>query len=404
MFSISFLIYLISFVIVTVNILLVLNKIDKVKPAKYFIASVILFFLLFDFMNEITFYLIVGFINIVSYYLIRKKVFLGLFTTIWVGLLLILIDNFLSFILLILGIEVIHTSTYYLYSVLIFITSISVTVKVVKMKKISMLEKMKLNINVVIILFLTLYTLLIMNISIELYDYSINRKILLIFMTILVIILAFILMNFLLKYINESIEKEANARIVELQKNNFDEVKNVVERYVEFNHYTSNIIISMESIIEKGDIGEIKEYFNQNIKLMSKQLEEDIVIILSLNINDEVLRTVFISKIILLKSKGIDIQLKINSEVDIKYIKIIDLIKIFGEIFDNVIKYSKSEVIIVIEEVNNRYLIKIINDFEISKKDTGFGLTLIKKITESYDDIKFDYYIEEKNFVTSILL
>lgn len=403
----NFLIVIVSFLIATINVTLILKKVEKIKYIKFFLINIILFLILYKFINAVTYSPIITFINIFSYIIIKRKLLLGAFTSLLVTLVIILVDNVLIFLLIKYNILIVTTVKYYVYSLLLFVISLLITNNIVKKIKITeqlKIENVKLKIYTLISMVSIIFILLYINITVDVFNYEYDKKLFLALVSVLIVVTTFMLIDFSTKYIKELSEKEAQIQFNKMQKENLKTLETMTDLFIDNNHYLLNLIIAMEHLITKGDINEIREYFDDNLKSISREIEEKLKIKHILNIENEYLKTIFIFKIILLQSKGINVQVKMNSKLNTKNLELIDSIKIFGEIFDNIIKYCKNEVIIITEKKGNKCLIKIINDFEEDKKGTGFGLHIIRKVAKKYDYIDFDFYVKDNNFITSILL
>lgn len=309
-----------------------------------------------------------------------------------------------------------------LYSILFFILSFSIH----RFKKYYQSISLPLISKVIVsFLFCVMIIVLYLNIFIPTtYDERILSKI-----NLIIQVSYLVIMFFLSMILINNIKVENKIKYRQMQQSQYNEYLTSLEAIntdmQKFRHDYLNILITMEGYITKGNMDELRVYFNnkivkvENDTLIKNQLMKNIS-----NLEIIELKGLLLTKLLFATEKNISIQIEIPEKVLRIPIDIIDFSRILGILIDNAIEASIESIcptinLAILNTSQNSILFVIENTFQFedldinkiysnnysSKNNTrGYGLSNTLEILKNYPNALLNTRIEDSLFIQEIEL
>ena len=186
-------------------------------------------------------------------------------------------------------------------------------------------------------------------------------------------------------------------------------------------HDFAAIISSIEPALEREDINEIKDIYNKIYKKANNRLNIKKYSLFDLeNIKDIIVRNILIEKLILCKSKKINMNINVLGDVYEVDIPMLEKTRLLNILLDNAIEAAENtenptlnigilsnnnytEFIIENTFVNNIDINKIWEqNYSTKGRERGIGLNIISSILEDITNIDIETSIEDNNFIQRI--
>ena len=309
-----------------------------------------------------------------------------------------------------------------LYSILFFILSFSIH----RFKKYYQSISLPLISKVIVsFLFCVMIIVLYLNIFIPTtYDERILSKI-----NLIIQVSYLVIMFFLSMILINNIKVENKIKYRQMQQSQYNEYLTSLEAIntdmQKFRHDYLNILITMEGYITKGNMDELRVYFNnkivkvENDTLIKNQLMKNIS-----NLEIIELKGLLLTKLLFATEKNISIQIEIPEKILRIPVDIIDFSRILGILIDNAIEASIESIcptinLAILNTSQNSILFVIENTFQFedldinkiysnnysSKNNTrGYGLSNTLEILKNYPNALLNTRIEDSIFIQEIEL
>jgi len=153
---------------------------------------------------------------------------------------------------------------------------------------------------------------------------------------VIIAILGFYIYGKITTTSRERQQREAEYHNMQYYMNEIEKQYTASRKY---EHDYKNILLSIEEFINNKDIEGLKQYYSSNIKEMSIDIKKNEFALKYLcKIKVQELKSVFTAKLLMAKSKNIDISIEANDEIDHIPINPASLIRMIGIIMDNAIE------------------------------------------------------------------
>lgn len=338
---------------------------------------------------------------------------------------LMFFGNFLGFLFVVLVEN--HTQNYVIisfsYIVIFFAISLVLAFSVqILLKK---LMQSYLSINKT---YLTIISLVLVLSFIILYVYSqipnINNSSLKMYGLIFIGIILFftVLIIFISNYMIKELRYKRNMEEIETYYEYTLQIESINNEMRKFRHDYVNILTTMSEYIREDDMPGLRQYFNENIVPMKDNLQmKSIKINGTENLKVRAIKGLVTTKILQAQEKNIPISIEVPELVEHIEMNTIDLSRIIGIITDNAIEASETleDALIRIAFINTDSSIMFIvmnkckedmprihelfqERFSTKGENRGLGLSTLKEITDSTENVLLDTTIENGYFIQKV--
>lgn len=338
---------------------------------------------------------------------------------------LMFFSNFLGFLFVVLVEK--HTQNYVIisfsYIVIFFAISLVLAFSVqILLKK---LMQSYLSINKT---YLTIISLVLVLSFIILYVYSqipnINNSSLKMYGLIFIGIILFftVLIIFISNYMIKELRYKRNMEEIETYYEYTLQIESINNEMRKFRHDYVNILTTMSEYIREDDMPGLRQYFNENIVPMKDNLQmKSIKINGTENLKVRAIKGLVTTKILQAQEKNIPISIEVPELVEHIEMNTIDLSRIIGIITDNAIEASETleDALIRIAFINTDSSVMFIvmnkckedmprihelfqERFSTKGENRGLGLSTLKEITDSTENVLLDTTIENAYFIQKV--
>ncbi|TRL68147.1 quorum-sensing sensor histidine kinase AgrC [Staphylococcus haemolyticus] len=338
---------------------------------------------------------------------------------------LMFFGNFLGFLFVVLVEN--HTQNYVIisfsYIVIFFAISLVLAFSVqILLKK---LMQSYLSINKT---YLTIISLVLVLSFIILYVYSqipnINNSSLKMYGLIFIGIILFftVLIIFISNYMIKELRYKRNMEEIETYYEYTLQIESINNEMRKFRHDYVNILTTMSEYIREDDMPGLRQYFNENIVPMKDNLQmKSIKINGTENLKVRAIKGLVTTKILQAQEKNILISIEVPELVEHIEMNTIDLSRIIGIITDNAIEASETleDALIRIAFINTDSSVMFIvmnkckedmprihelfqERFSTKGENRGLGLSTLKEITDSTENVLLDTTIENGYFIQKV--
>lgn len=239
----------------------------------------------------------------------------------------------------------------------------------------------------------------------------------------------FIFMIILLAFILKIFFKEQKFKEKETQYENFLIYVSMLEKankdVQKFRHDYINILLTLKNFIDTNNLNDLRLYFEESILNFEKKTLDDQKILNHLkNIEVLGLKGLITSKAIIAQEQNILFSLEVPSTIQNIDFNLINLTRILGIFLDNAIESAQNctdgsiqLALLNLDELQTLIIIKnsldnasiniadIFNDSSSSKGNgRGLGLSIVKQIIESEDNVILNTHIEGCYFIQELLI
>ncbi|WP_204194347.1 GHKL domain-containing protein [Staphylococcus sp. GDY8P47P] len=200
------------------------------------------------------------------------------------------------------------------------------------------------------------------------------------------------------------------------------QIESINNEMRKFRHDYVNILTTMSEYIREDDMPGLRQYFNENIVPMKDNLQmKSIKINGTENLKVRAIKGLVTTKILQAQEKNIPISIEVPELVEHIEMNTIDLSRIIGIITDNAIEASETleDALIRIAFINTETSVMFIvmnkcqedmprihelfqERFSTKGENRGLGLSTLKEITDSTDNVLLDTTIENGYFVQKV--
>ena len=338
---------------------------------------------------------------------------------------LMFLSNFIGFLLVVLVEN--HTQNYVIitssYIIIFFAISLLLAFSVQFLLKKLMQSYLSINRT-----YLTIISIVLVLSFIILYVYSqmpnINNSSLKMYGLIFMGIILFftVLIVFISNYMIKELRYKRNMEEIETYYEDTLQIESINNEMRKFRHDYVNILTTMSEYIREDDMPGLRQYFNENIVPMKDNLQmKSIKINGTENLKVRAIKGLVTTKILQAQEKNIPISIEVPELVEHIEMNTIDLSRIIGIITDNAIEASETleDALIRIAFINTETSVMFIvmnkcqedmprihelfqERFSTKGENRGLGLSTLKEITDSTDNVLLDTTIENGYFVQKV--
>ncbi|MCQ9279303.1 quorum-sensing sensor histidine kinase AgrC [Staphylococcus borealis] len=338
---------------------------------------------------------------------------------------LMFLSNFIGFLLVVLVEN--YTQNYVIitssYIIIFFAISLLLAFSVQFLLKKLMQSYLSINRT-----YLTIISIVLVLSFIILYVYSqmpnINNSSLKMYGLIFMGIILFftVLIVFISNYMIKELRYKRNMEEIETYYEYTLQIESINNEMRKFRHDYVNILTTMSEYIREDDMPGLRHYFNENIVPMKDNLQmKSIKINGTENLKVRAIKGLVTTKILQAQEKNIPISIEVPELVEHIEMNTIDLSRIIGIITDNAIEASETleDALIRIAFINTETSVMFIvmnkcqedmpriheifqERFSTKGENRGLGLSTLKEITDSTDNVLLDTTIENGYFVQKV--
>ncbi|MGX0674376.1 quorum-sensing sensor histidine kinase AgrC [Staphylococcus hominis] len=200
------------------------------------------------------------------------------------------------------------------------------------------------------------------------------------------------------------------------------QIESINNEMRKFRHDYVNILTTMSEYIRENDMDGLKTYFNDNIVPMKDNLQMNSIKINGTdNLKVRAIKGLITTKILQAQEKNIPISIEVPELIDHIEMNRVDLSRIIGIIIDNAIEASEEleDALIRIAFINVETSVMFIvmnkckedmpkihelfqDSFSTKGDNRGLGLTTLKEITDTTENVLLDTTIENGYFVQKV--
>ena len=276
--------------------------------------------------------------------------------------------------------------------------------------------------------YLTIISLVLVLSFIILYVYSqipnINNSSLKMYGLIFIGIILFftVLIIFISNYMIKELRYKRNMEEIETYYEYTLQIESINNEMRKFRHDYVNILTTMSEYIREDDMPGLRQYFNENIVPMKDNLQmKSIKINGTENLKVRAIKGLVTTKILQDQEKNIPISIEVPELVEHIEMNTIDLSRIIGIITDNAIEASEAleDALIRIAFINTDSSVMFIvmnkckqdmprihelfqERFSTKGENRGLGLSTLKEITDSTENVLLDTTIENGYFIQKV--
>ena len=313
-------------------------------------------------------------------------------------------------------VDIVHTLTFALISIT-FAYSLKFLLKKLKHSYLSINKNYLIIISIVLVLsFIILYLyskVQTVNIS-SLKIYGLIFIGIIIFFITLIIIIS--------RYTLRELRYRRNMEEIETYYEYTLQIESINNEMRKFRHDYVNILTTMSEYIRENDMDGLKTYFNDNIVPMKDNLQMNSIKINGTdNLKVRAIKGLVTTKILQAQEKNIPISIEVPELIDHIEMNTVDLSRIIGIIIDNAIEASEEleDALIRIAFINVETSVMFIvmnkckedmpkihelfqDSFSTKGDNRGLGLTILKDITDTTENVLLDTTIENGYFVQKV--
>ncbi|MGS0644587.1 quorum-sensing sensor histidine kinase AgrC [Staphylococcus hominis] len=313
-------------------------------------------------------------------------------------------------------VDIVHTLTFALISIT-FAYSLKFLLKKLKQSYLSINKNYLIIISIVLVFsFIILYLyskVQTVNIS-SLKIYGLIFIGIIIFFITLIIIIS--------RYTLRELRYRRNMEEIETYYEYTLQIESINNEMRKFRHDYVNILTTMSEYIRENDMDGLKTYFNDNIVPMKDNLQMNSIKINGTdNLKVRAIKGLVTTKILQAQEKNIPISIEVPELIDHIEMNTVDLSRIIGIIIDNAIEASEEleDALIRIAFINVETSVMFIvmnkckedmpkihelfqDSFSTKGDNRGLGLTTLKEITDTTENVLLDTTIENGYFVQKV--
>lgn len=227
------------------------------------------------------------------------------------------------------------------------------------------------------------------------------------------------------KISNKKMADQLLEQRIQLQQDYIKDLEKNYQDLREFKHDYQNLLFSMNSYLEDGDLDGLRKYYDQNI-LPTRQMMQLFPANLSLldNMKNRDIRSLLSLKLMMAQEKGLSVQLVFPDEIKLDKKHTVHLVRMLGIILDNAIEGAsitkKKKIELIVLKKNNSVIIRVINttlntlplnklkqqgfSTKSNPKNEGLRLFILDELTKLNPYIFLETSIENQRFSQTIYI
>ncbi|EEK12929.1 quorum-sensing sensor histidine kinase AgrC [Staphylococcus hominis] len=313
-------------------------------------------------------------------------------------------------------VDIVHTLTFALISIT-FAYSLKFLLKKLKQSYLSINKNYLIIISIVLVFsFIILY----LYSKVQTVNISSLKIYGLIFIGIIIFFIALIII--ISRYTLRELRYRRNMEEIETYYEYTLQIESINNEMRKFRHDYVNILTTMSEYIRENDMDGLKTYFNDNIVPMKDNLQMNSIKINGTdNLKVRAIKGLVTTKILQAQEKNIPISIEVPELIDHIEMNTVDLSRIIGIIIDNAIEASEEleDALIRIAFINVETSVMFIvmnkckedmpkihelfqDSFSTKGDNRGLGLTTLKEITDTTENVLLDTTIENGYFVQKV--
>ena len=313
-------------------------------------------------------------------------------------------------------VDIVHTLTFALISIT-FAYSLKFLLKKLKQSYLSINKNYLIIISIVLVFsFIILY----LYSKVQTVNISSLKIYGLIFIGIIIFFIALIII--ISRYTLRELRYRRNMEEIETYYEYTLQIESINNEMRKFRHDYVNILTTMSEYIRENDMDGLKTYFNDNIVPMKDNLQMNSIKINGTdNLKVRAIKGLITTKILQAQEKNIPISIEVPELIDHIEMNTVDLSRIIGIIIDNAIEASEEleDALIRIAFINVETSVMFIvmnkckedmpkihelfqDSFSTKGDNRGLGLTTLKEITDTTENVLLDTTIENGYFVQKV--
>ncbi|MBJ6365792.1 GHKL domain-containing protein [Staphylococcus hominis] len=313
-------------------------------------------------------------------------------------------------------VDIVHTLTFALISIT-FAYSLKFLLKKLKQSYLSINKNYLIIISIVLVFsFIILY----LYSKVQTVNISSLKIYGLIFIGIIIFFIALIII--ISRYTLRELRYRRNMEEIETYYEYTLQIESINNEMRKFRHDYVNILTTMSEYIRENDMDGLKTYFNDNIVPMKDNLQMNSIKINGTdNLKVRAIKGLITTKILQAQEKNIPISIEVPELIDHIEMNTVDLSRIIGIIIDNAIEASEEleDALIRIAFINVETSVIFIvmnkckedmpkihelfqDSFSTKGDNRGLGLTTLKEITDTTENVLLDTTIENGYFVQKV--
>ena len=231
-----------------------------------------------------------------------------------------------------------------------------------------------------------------------------------------------VLIIFISNYMIKELRYKRNMEEIETYYEYTLQIESINNEMRKFRHDYVNILTTMSEYIREDDMPGLRQYFNENIVPMKDNLQmKSIKINGTENLKVRAIKGLVTTKILQAQEKNIPISIEVPELIDHIEMNTVDLSRIIGIIIDNAIEASEEleDALIRIAFINVETSVMFIvmnkckedmprihelfqERFSTKGENRGLGLSTLKEITDSTENVLLDTTIENGYFIQKV--
>ncbi|MCC3723665.1 quorum-sensing sensor histidine kinase AgrC, partial [Staphylococcus haemolyticus] len=231
-----------------------------------------------------------------------------------------------------------------------------------------------------------------------------------------------VLIIFISNYMIKELRYKRNMEEIETYYEYTLQIESINNEMRKFRHDYVNILTTMSEYIREDDMPGLRQYFNENIVPMKDNLQmKSIKINGTENLKVRAIKGLVTTKILQAQEKNIPISIEVPELVEHIEMNTIDLSRIIGITTDNAIEASEAleDALIRIAFINTDSSVMFIvmnkckedmprihelfqERFSTKGENRGLGLSTLKEITDSTENVLLDTTIENGYFIQKV--
>ena len=217
-------------------------------------------------------------------------------------------------------------------------------------------------------------------------------------------------------------EKAIEQRAMQLY---IDEISKQNEEINQFRHDYLNILSSLESYLEEGDLQALTVYYQQTIQPTRTLFLENASKLSALQkIDHPAIRGIFMTKLLLAQEKGISVHLEMTGKIIFpKHVFDLNLIRILGILLDNAIEevdalgkgelavafFQEKDALVILIQTTVRNPVEPLyqlkkQGFSTKGKGRGYGLSTVDELMSQTSTLLLETTISQHLFVQKLTL
>jgi len=244
------------------------------------------------------------------------------------------------------------------------------------------------------------------------------------FLVVAFVVVTSIILLIYVNFVNAKYErrqKETEQRNLQYYTENLEQQYAAIRK---FKHDYQNILLSLNSYIEDGDLEKLKQYYSSIVKMTSETItSEDFALENLSKIKAREIKSILAAKLMMAQNNEIKAIFEANEEIDNIPINSVDLVRMLGIILDNSIEAltelgsgelfvgcfkKKSEITFIVQNTCGRNTPPFHqiwqSGFSTKGDGRGLGLPNLLELIDVYPNVRLGTNIDKGNFIQKLTI